>query len=115
MQGWETVSQPHRATCRSRSVSSASTEHLEMGLESRKEPGRREAEAGFNFEDTFAASVEEFDSLIADAQGLCGLKGRGGRGAGGTEMLPRSDHPVSREDCQHRDRVLAGEAWSIQL
>ena len=56
---------------------------LAMALESRKEPGRREAEPGFNLEDTFAASVEEFDSLIADVQGLAGLGGPGGHRAGG--------------------------------
>ena len=51
-----------------------------MALESQKELGRQEAEAWFNLEDTFPASVEEFDSLTANVQELGG-PGRPGRNA----------------------------------
>ena len=60
-----------------------------MSLESRQELSRRQAETGVDLMDTFAASVEEFDSLIADAQGLGGHGRPGGHRDGGIEMLAR--------------------------
>ena len=78
--------------------SSASSEHDASGrpagtgrqfdpprdaLESRQGLSRRQGEAGFNLEDTFAASAEEFDILIADAQEFGGLGGLNGHRTAG--------------------------------
>ena len=54
-------------------------------------------QAGFNLEDTFAASVEEFGSLIAEGQGLGGPGGLGQHRAGTTEMLSRNNNRDERE------------------
>ena len=83
-----------------------------MSLESTQELSRRQAETGFNLEDTFA-SVEEFDSHRRRAGTRWLWRARRASHRGGNARTfsdeggsPASDHPVSRKVSQNRTAGL---------
>ena len=126
LQGWEQVrgsSQRRQAAGREQCLDRAPRPACSMSLESSKEPGRRQAEAGFNLEDSFAASVEEFDWHIADEAGTRWPWRPGWRRVEGTEMLAniigtRETHPQvifqsHEKRVKTEMRVLFIPVWSI--
>ena len=71
-----------------------------MSLEPRQELNHRQSKGVVQLEDIFAANVEGFDSLIADAQGFGVLRDPNGHHTGGLKILVR----VIRSKETHRKR-----------
>ena len=81
-----------------------------MLLEPRRELNCRKAKRVLQLEDTFAANVEKYDSLIADAQGFGGLGGPNGHHTGGLEMFAR----IVRSKETHPEAIIRSHVKRVK-